>query len=153
MISCQSHALNMLRTTSEYRRILLLLGFLMLSVLIGGCSAQQMFGGPSRKKAEVAIVRGWGVTLHTVNGTSVGKDSAGVLILPGPNRFEVSINASNYFDGGSDGQTYLLLVNAQAGKEYAITTKRGAGQVCAYPLNESTGDPMFDQSAGCITQK
>lgn len=125
---------------------------LLLLLLVSACSPQQMFGGPAKKKAEVAIVRGWGVQLLSVNKIPVGVNSAGVVILPGANTFLISPNASNYHDVKDSSASFKLEMLAQAGVEYAITSKRGESRICAFPLSPSTGDPVFEKAAGCATR-
>ncbi len=92
-----------------------LLSFSCCAILLVACSPQQMFGGPAKKKAEVAIVRGWGVQLLSVNNISVGVNSAGVVILPGANRFIISPDASNYHDVKDSSVTFQLDMQAKAG--------------------------------------
>ena len=42
-----------------------------------------------------------------------------------------------------------IVVEAEAGKRYAITAKRGARGLCAFEINEGNGLPDFILSVGC----
>ena len=51
---------------------------------------------------------------------------------------------------GDPKKLLTVVMNAEAGKTYAITSKRGARTTCAYEINPGTGAPDFQQSAGCV---
>lgn len=118
---------------------------------LSGCSLAKGYGGPEKQPNQLAIIRAHGVTLHQVNGIEIGATSAGVLVLPGRNQLQLTINQSNYNDPGPNTQLYELYVNAEAGKQYSVTGKRGDGRLCAWELDATTGEPNFSKAAGCIT--
>ncbi len=61
-------------------------------------------------------------------------------------------NASNYHDVREGSPPLRLEMRANAGVEYAITSKRGEGRICAFPLNPTTGDPIFEKASGCASR-
>ena len=142
-----------MKHTEGVFRSLLLLTATIAALTLSACSAQQMFGGPPKPKAEIAIIRGWGVDIISVNGSPVGVGSAGVVVLPGINNVVVRDNAANYNDLGDQNRVYAVPVLTGPGIEYAITSKRGSPNVCAYPLDPASGEPMFDRPSGCFAQK
>ena len=123
------------------------------ALLVSACSPAKGYSGPSKKPNQLAIIRAHGVTLHQVNGMEIGATSTGVLVLPGRNDLRLTINQSNYNDPGPNSKVYQLVVNAQAGKQYSVTGRRGDGRLCAWEIDERTGKPNFSRSAGCISVK
>jgi hypothetical protein len=125
---------------------------LMCALLFSGCTTTKAYPGDARPSSELALLRGYGVTMQTVNAVQVGITSGAVKILPGPNEVKLTINASNFNSPGIDDYVYTLKFNAEAGKEYVITSQRGIGRVCAWLVNPLTGSPDFTKSAGCLTK-
>jgi hypothetical protein len=130
---------------------LLLSACLFISTFVA-CSATKGYSGSSRSASEVAVVRGYGVTLHQVNGVDVSSFSSTVEILPGENVIQLSINASNFNSRDVERNLYTLKMKAEAGMQYAVTSKRGYGPVCAYLIEPETGATDYSSSAGCITR-
>ena len=122
----------------------------LLALLVVGCSSQQAYLGSHRANDEIAVIRGFGVSLRKVNDIEIGSNSSAVDVLPGKNRVVVTADASNYNMLGSEGTFLVLEVNAEAGKQYAITSQRGIGRLCAYEIESSTGQPDYHRSAGCL---
>lgn len=118
-----------------------------------GCVSQKAYSGSSLDKEQKATVVGHGVTLHKVNGVSIAAIATGAEVAPGKNQIELSINSSNYNGRAPESPIYTLVLNAEAGKEYAITGRRGERNLCAWPLDPQTGDPDFGHPAGCIARE
>ena len=121
-----------------------------LGLMLTACSMTKGYEGPSRGADEVARVHAHGVTFKSVNGIDVGSVSSGLEIPPGETEIRLLVNASNFNARGIDHSDYLLRMVAEAGREYSVTGKRGHRRLCAFPLNENTGQPEFDRPAGCI---
>ncbi|MCB0322861.1 MAG: hypothetical protein KDD69_04785 [Bdellovibrionales bacterium] len=124
----------------------------LLLLCCAGCSTATGYEGPRKAAEEVATVEGWGVTLHRVNGKTIGVNASGVEVLPGSNEFELTVDASNYHTTGPEDGARFLTMQAEAGSKYAVTAKRGDGRVCAFPL-DMQGDPDFSHPAGCLERR
>jgi len=131
------------------KQVSLIFELCLLIVLVSACGVTKGFGGSAQDRAKVAIVRPHGVDFKSVNGISVGAGSTGLLILPGINEIELTINATNYHDTSDPRRVHKLVMTAEPGKEYAVTARRGDGRLCAFPLNTS-GAPDFSAAAGCV---
>ncbi len=131
------------------RSILSLFAIPCVSLLIG-CTTTRGYDGPAQPKAQVATIKAHGVRFHSVNGKPVGVSSSTVEVLPGRNEIELTVDESNYV-AGSESKLFLLPLNVEAGKSYAVTGRRGDGRLCAWPIIPETGDPADRNAAGCIT--
>ena len=118
-----------------------------------GCSPMRAYEGESRGREEVAVVRGYGVRFHRVNGRPYSVTEAGVEVLPGSNAFELTLDNSNFNSDSPESGMLNLDMNAEAGKSYAITARRGDGRLCAFPVIPETGDPDLARPAGCVVKK
>jgi hypothetical protein len=119
-------------------------------LLFSACGAHKAYDGPSRRSSEVATVKSYGVTIRKVDDRSIGSSTTSVQVLPGKHEILVTPNASNYgMLNRKDSQLYIVM-NAEAGKQYAITSKRGVRTLCAYECREGTSQPDFGRSAGCV---
>ena len=130
-----------------YKARYLLITFLLISGL-QACGLQKAFSGPNKSKTNIAVVRGHGVSLRTINGNAISSMSSGAIILPGRNKIEFMIDGANYNSRGPDHSTYSLELLAEAGKEYIITGKRGDGRLCAW--ESVNGSPDYGKPSGCV---
>ena len=113
-----------------------------------GCGLQKAFSGPTRDSAQIAVVRGHGVSLMRINGNAISSMSSGAIILPGRNTVEFVIDGANYNSRGPDHNTYMLELFARPGTEYIITGKRGDGRLCAWEA--VNGSPNYKKPAACL---
>lgn len=118
-----------------------------------GCAPMRAYDGESRSREEVAVVRGHGVRFHRVNGHPYSVTEAGVEVLPGKNEFELTLDNSNYNSDSLDTGMLNLEMQAEAGRSYFITSRRGDGRLCAFPVIPETGDPDLARPAGCVVRK
>lgn len=145
-------------TASDRNSSTMIFGFVLIvgTILITGtgCNPMRGYEGPARDRSEVAVVRGHGVRFHRVNGRSFGVTEAGVEVLPGQNVFELTIDSSNYSGVMlGDPGVLTMTMNAEAGRNYYITGRRGDGRLCAFPVIAATGDPDLTKPAGCVVGK
>lgn len=122
-----------------------------LALAATGCTTTKGYSGPTRPDDQLATVVAHGVTFESANGVRVGSFSSKVEVPAGKNEFELTINPANFNDPDRPRRNYKLIMQAEAGKTYAITGRRGDARLCAFPLTKS-GDPDFSASAGCIVR-
>ena len=144
------HAKMSSKLSARTSRLFLCVCLISFACLVVACSPAKGYQGPTKKPNQLAIVRGHGVTLHQVNGIEIGATSTGILVLPGRNELQLTINQSNYNTRGANTKVYQLIMNAEAGKQYSVTGKRGDGRLCAWEIDPATGQPNYSVSAGCI---
>ena len=127
---------------------------LIISVLfiMTACGSIRAYSGPALSSSEVATIKGHGVSVKRVNDQEIGVATSSVEILPGPNIVYIAPNASNYQMLGDDNVLLKLVLNAEAGKRYAITSKRGNRNICAFEIDRDTGKPNYNLSSGFFTR-
>ncbi len=141
-----SHMIN--SDAAKFIPCTVLPSILIALIIAYGCGFTNAFSG-SPKTDTLAVVRGYGVTIHEVNAVKVSSMAKGALVLAGRNEIRFSINESNFNAGDNVDVVYMIVMQAEPGKEYAITAKRGEGRVCAFLIDPATGSPDFQKSAGC----
>ena len=129
----------------------ILLFILLLS--LPSCTTAKGYTGSGPVGLKTAVVRAHGVTFHTVNGIEVGATATGVEVLPGENEIRLTINASNFNDRGLNSTVYTLLFDAEPGKEYSVTGRRGDARLCAWEIDQNNGQPNFREPRGCISKQ
>ena len=124
--------------------------FIVLTLLISGCATQKAYD-QMPPGAQTATVIAHGVSLIEVNGHQIGSTTSSVEVLAGQSEIKLKVDPSNFNAGDNTNRTYRILLQAEPGKEYIITGRRGNGRLCAFPKDEATGQPNLMAPAGCIT--
>lgn len=130
--------------SEKFRAILVLF---VVTGFLASCAMNQDFRQDNVEGK--AFVRAYGVKIHSVNGEPYGVNTSRAVISPGTNEFVVSAEASNYQMLGNANIPMKITVQAEAGKDYAITGARGDRRLCAFPLLSETGQPDYSSPAGC----
>jgi hypothetical protein len=125
---------------------------LIFTLLISGCATQRAYDRLP-PGAQTATVIAHGVSLIEVNGRQIGSTTSAVEVLAGQSEIRLKVDSSNFNAGDNTDRTYRLLLQAEPGKEYIITGRRGNGRLCAFPKDEATGQPNLLAPAGCITSE
>lgn len=146
---------NLIRTTSlrsmvRNTSLVILSSFL---IFLHACSVVRGFSGGSANRADLAIVRGHGVFIERVNQTLISDTVSGVLVLPGRNEVDFTIDPSTFNSRGPDEHVYKIIFEAAPGTQYVITGQRGDGRLCAWPIVPESGDPDFSKPAGCAVRR
>ena len=123
--------------------------FIYLLLFVSGCSYSKAYDGPSRSRSELAVIKGFGVSIVRVNGREISGVSAGAEVLPGDNRVEFLVDPGSYSYLGTERKLHELTMKAEAGKEYAVSSGQGSGKLCAWELNE-VGAVDYHKTAGCV---
>jgi hypothetical protein len=122
---------------------------ILTTIVLISCSASRAYDGPVKSQDEVAQVRSYGVTFRSIDGKPIGSSTSSVDILPGIHTITVTPNASNYGMLRSKNSTLIIKMEAEAGKIYAITSKRGNRTLCAFECISGSSKPDFQKPAGC----
>ena len=106
---------------------------LIVSMSLAGCGTMQTFSGNQLPASETALVKGSGIfPFKDICITSVDKESLGLtnskaVLLPGSHLITIHLYQSyGIIDFTADG---ALILNAQAGHEYAVQGERSNGKV------------------------
>ncbi len=117
---------------------------------LNGCLTTRAYDGPARSSSEVSRVKIHGGNFIRVNGISIGDSTSEVEVLAGRNVVELAVSATN-FQARNEGEPVLkLALIAKPATNYIITGQRGDGRLCAWPVQEDTGDPDFSSPSGCV---
>ena len=125
-------------------------GFIAFILLLSGCATQKAYY-QLPPGAQTATVISHGVSLIEVNGRQISSTTSAVEVLAGQSEIRLKVDPSNFNAGDNTNRTYRLILQAEPGKEYIITGRRGNGRLCAFLKDEATGQPNLHAPAGCIT--
>ena len=117
-------------------------------LLLAACSYTTGYASNDGNEKPAYVV-GHGVSIREVNGISVGSLSRGAKVLPGPNEIKVSIDGGSINLGDPAGGLHTLKITAAPGATYAVSSQRGVGRMCAFLIDQQTGELNYHASAGC----
>lgn len=123
---------------------------LCILILATGCALAKGYRGPIKDRSQLAVVRAHGVTIHQINDIEIGSTSSGVLVPAGENRVYLTVNASNYNNPEDSLELKELELRLEGNTEYLISSQRGVGPLCAWPVSQVSRTPDYQNPAGCL---
>lgn len=122
-------------------------------LLCSACSSVKGYSGEVPEGVKIARVRGEGVRFHSINDLSLGSFDGEIDVLPGKNSLRLSVNASNYVANPTADPVMRLDFEAAENTTYVVTGRRGDRRLCAWRLDTGTGEPVFQNPAGCAVRE
>ena len=123
---------------------------LFLLLCSSGCALAKGYRGPTKARSELAVVRAHGVTIHQINDLEIGSTASGVLVPAGETKVYLTINASNYNTPEESLELKELELQLEGDTEYLISSQRGVGPLCAWPVSSVSQTPDYKNPAGCL---